>query len=281
LSLLAIPWLTGFYSKDLIIELAYVQYKFNGIFAFLLGSITAGLTAFYSFRLISLVFLNYPNSSKISYQKVHESNIIVVIPLLLLSIFSIFFGFIFYESFVGIGTDFLGNSINIQPIKISQIEAEFNIPLLLKLLPILLSIIGALLSIYIYNFSNQITNELIHTKLGQKIYSFLNGKYYFDILYNKYIIIGGLQIGYTISKELDRGALELIGPYGISLIINNLSKNIAKLDTGIITSYALYIVLSLIVLIFILFSPLLLNTSLINENEIRLIFIYLSALVLL
>jgi NADH-ubiquinone oxidoreductase chain 5 len=74
LSLLATPWLTGFYSKDLILELAYGAYSFSGIYAYILGSITAGLTAFYSFRLISLVFLTFPNSSKSIYTNVHESS---------------------------------------------------------------------------------------------------------------------------------------------------------------------------------------------------------------
>lgn len=281
LSLLAIPWLTGFYSKDLIIELSFVQYKFSGIFSYLLASITAGFTAFYSFRLISLVFFTVPNSTIYSYIKIHESNIIVIIPLFLLSIFSIIFGFIFFDLFVGVGTDFLGNSIIIKPQNIILIEAEFNIPILLKLLPVILSLIGSILAIYIYNFNNEFTNNLVENNIGLKIYNLLNSKYYFDIIYNNYIIFSGLQVGYTISKELDRGALELIGPYGLSILLTKLSKNIAKLDTGIITSYALYIILSLILIIFILFAPLLLNTSIINETEIRLIIIYLSALTIL
>jgi NADH-ubiquinone oxidoreductase chain 5 len=66
--------LTGFYSKDLIIELAYGQYSFNGSYAYILGSITAGITAFYSFRLISLVFLSIPNGSKFIYLNSHEAN---------------------------------------------------------------------------------------------------------------------------------------------------------------------------------------------------------------
>ena len=82
LSLLATPWLTGFYSKDLIIELAFAQYSFEGTFAFILGSLTAGLTAFYSFRLISLVFLTKPNGPKISYLHSHEATLAVIIPLL-------------------------------------------------------------------------------------------------------------------------------------------------------------------------------------------------------
>ena len=95
LSLLATPFLTGFYSKDLIIELAYAKYSFSGTFSYYLLSITAGLTAFYSFRLIMLTFLTTPNGSKIKYLNVHESSLIVIISLLTLSIFSIFFGYLF------------------------------------------------------------------------------------------------------------------------------------------------------------------------------------------
>ena len=102
LSLLATPWLTGFYSKDLIIELAYAQYSFSGTFAYILGSLTAGLTAFYSFRLISLVFLTVPNGPKISYLNSHEASLAVIIPLFVLALFSIFFGFVFSDLFVGV-----------------------------------------------------------------------------------------------------------------------------------------------------------------------------------
>src|SRR5271155_935514 len=106
LSLLATPWLTGFYSKDLIIELAYGLYSFSGTYAYILGSITAGLTAFYSFRLISLVFLTVPNGSRTVYLNSHEANISVIIPLFILALFSIFFGFVFSDLFVGVGSDF-------------------------------------------------------------------------------------------------------------------------------------------------------------------------------
>src|SRR3979490_1999969 len=91
LSLLATPWLTGFYSKDLIIELAYGQYSFSGTYAFILGSLTAGITAFYSFRLINLEFLTYPNGSRTNYLNSHEVNLSVIIPLFILALFSIFF----------------------------------------------------------------------------------------------------------------------------------------------------------------------------------------------
>lgn len=279
LSLLATPWLTGFYSKDLIIELAFGQYNFNGTFAFILGSLTAGITAFYSFRLISLVFLTKPNGSKLSYLNSHEANLTVIIPLFILALFSIFFGFIFSDLFVGVGTDFFKNSIFIHPNKISIIEAEFSLPLYIKLLPSILSIFGAILAIFLYHQNVKFLIGLTETSLGRKIYSFLNGKYFFDVIYNNYIISIGLQLGYIISKILDRGIIELLGPHGLATIFNNIGFNISKLDTGIITTYSLYITLGLLSILFLIFAPILIDTSLFNE--IRLIIIYFASLLLI
>jgi NADH-ubiquinone oxidoreductase chain 5 len=330
LSLLATPYLTGFYSKDLILELAFGQYNFSGIYAYILGSITAGITAFYSFRLISLVFLTTPNGNKQSYinsisaspkgqerelllSKKRESdpalavrggchlgeleklNLIVIFPLLLLALFSIFFGFAFSDLFVGMGSDFFQNSIFMHPKNISLIEAEFSLsapPLMepaktgyssysifFKLLPAILSFTGALSAFFLYHLPTIPLSfgeglllspllgdkqdkerglfliNLTNNKTGRNIYAFLNGKYYFDVIYNHFIIQSGLKLGYNISKEIDRGVIELLGPYGLSNYFYNAGKNLAKLDTGVITTYSLYITLALISLLFILFSP--------------------------
>ena len=266
LSLLATPWLTGFYSKDLIIELAYGTYSFSGTYAFILGSITAGLTAFYSFRLISLVFLTVPNGPIKSYLNVHEASNSVIIPLLMLSLFSIFFGYIFFDFFVGIGSDFLSNAINIKPNNISLIEAEFSLNLGIKLLPAILSFSGAALAIFLYHKNPLFIIELTDNNLGRKIYTFLNGKYLFDIIYNNYIISKGLQLGYNISKIIDRGIIEMVGPYGISNTTYSLGKNISTLDTGIITTYGLYVIIGLLSLIFVTFSSVLLDSTIIEPR---------------
>ena len=278
LSLLATPWLTGFYSKDLIIELAYGQYSFSGTYAFILGSITAGLTAFYSFRLICLVFLTVPNGPKQSYLNAHEANNKVIIPLFLLALFSIFFGFIFSDLFVGMASDFFSNAIFIKPNNISLIEAEFSLPLIIKLLPALLSLFGASLALFLYHKSPTFIIDLIDNFIGQKLYTFFNGKYFFDIVYNNYIINKGLELSYTISKVLDRGIIEMVGPYGLSQTLTNTGKNISKLDTGVLTTYSIYITLSLLSLIFLIFAPILIDTSLLNE--IRLFIIYIAALII-
>lgn len=278
LSLLATPFLTGFYSKDLILELAFGQYTFSGFYAYILGTITAGITAFYSFRLISLVFLTVPNGPKFNYLHSHESNLAIIIPLFILALFSILFGFVFSDLFVGVGSDFFGNSLFIHPNNISIIEAEFSLNLIIKLLPVILSLIGSVLAIYLYHNNPEFINQLTDYSISRKIYGFLNGKYYFDVIYNHYFISKGLLLGYTISKELDRGAIEFLGPYGLSTAFTNTGNNIAKLDTGIVTTYALYITLGLLSLLFVVFAPILIDVSMLSE--FRLVIIYLASIIL-
>jgi len=271
LSLLATPFLTGFYSKDLIIELAYGTYSFSRMYAFILGSITAGLTAFYSFRLISLVFLVSPNGNKQSYLNSHESSSAAIIPLIILSLFSIFFGYLFSDMFVGMGSDFFGNSLFIHPNNITLVEAEYSLSIWIKLLPSILSLIGASSALILYLKTPEIILSLTETSIGKKLYTLFNSKYYFDVIYNNYIFSNGFKFGYSISKLIDRGVIELVGPFGLSNSIYKLAKDISKLDSGVITTYALYITIGFIFFLFVLFSYLILDQN-INES-IRLIII--------
>lgn len=286
LSLAALPWLTGFFSKDLIIELSYGQYTLSGLFGYWLGTITAIFTSFYSFRLISTVFLTYPNAPKHYYNHTHESTSTILIPLFILALLSIFFGYVFSDLFVGLGTDFFNNSVFTHPNHISLVEAEFSLPLLTKLAPTIGTITTAFIALYLYHYT---PSFLIDLKLSNKtIYTFLNSKYYLDIIYNNYFIYGGLLRGYTIAKVIDRGTFELIGPYGLSSFLYTGAKIISKIDTGIITSYALYIVLAIITLTFVLFIPLI-ATQLFSTipytitftEEIRLSILYISTIFLI
>ena len=128
--------------------------------------------------------------------------------------------------------------------------------------------------------------------IGRKIYTFLNGKYLFDVLYNNYLISGALEISYNLSKLLDKGMIELIGPFGLSEGSYTTGHYISKLDTGVITTYALYITLGLISILFLLFgvSPALwdiaenleLNSnSYLNPYNIKLLLISLSSIIII
>jgi NADH-ubiquinone oxidoreductase chain 5 len=279
LSLMALPWLTGFFSKDLLIELAYSQYKFTSYFAYWAGTITAGLTAFYSFRLISLTFFTYPNGPRNDYVNISLSNgeadNFVVIPLTILVLFSIFFGYIGHDLFIGMGTDFPGASLFQHPGNVTLVEAEFAIPLFYKLLPAILSILGALLAIIMYNKYSLLLVQFKLSGIGQSLYTFFNGKYLIDIIYNGYIINGGLNIGYTIAKVLDRGFIEMIGPNGLAVNLISTGNNLSKLDSGIITTYALYMTLGIILILFYLFYPILLELPVPAIDSFRLVIIYL------
>lgn len=253
LSLMALPWLTGFYSKDLILELAYAQYELKGSIAWLLGTITAMLTAFYSFRLISLTFLGYPNAPKKSYNNVHEADIYVIIPLVFLSIFSIFFGYFASDLYIGLGSDLMGSSLFQHPNNVLLVEAEFSLPSLIKLLPAILTIIGAMSAVILYHKYPLFLLELTNNRLGLKIYTFLNGKYLLDVIYNKYIIRSGFNLGYTLSKTLDRGVFEYLGPLGLTLILYSSSNKLSKLDNGIITTYVTNFILSIFIIVFIIY----------------------------
>lgn len=257
LSLMAFPFLTGFYSKDLILESGAAQFMLSGSLVYWLGSISAGFTAFYSFRLISLTFFTVPNAPKGDYLHAHEAPIIIVIPLIILSIMSIVFGYVAKDAFVGVGSDFFGTALFQHPDHITLIEAEFGLTSIVKLLPMILSFSGAAASVYMYHLRPAFAISLTDNVIGRALYTFLNGKWLFDVVYNKYIIGGGLAIGHTLSKVIDRGAIEMVGPYGLTTMLTGTGKSIAQYDTGLITSYALYIILGLISFIFLLFAPIL------------------------
>ena len=273
LSLMAVPWLTGFYSKDLILEQAYGVYDFSGHVAYWLGTISACLTAFYSVRLISLTFMTYPNANKSVYLNTHDAPTIVMIPLIILSLLAIFFGYVGKDLFVGMGSDFFSMSLFTFPSNISLIEAEFGLSQIIKLLPAIGTILGASLALYLYHVQYVFTIGLTDSKMGQTLYRFFNGKYYVDVVYNYFIIFKSLNLGYTISKVVDQGFIELTGPYGISSSLSSASSHIAKLDTGYLPHYALYITLSVVSLVGILFTPTLFSTAI----DVRVVFVMFAA----
>lgn len=244
------------------------------------------ITAFYSFRLISMTFLTYPNAPKGDYEHTHEQPLIVVIPYVILSLLAIFFGYLAKDLFVGPGSDFLSSALFIHPTHITLVEAEFALPLFYKLLPAVGSLFGAATALLLYHRLPDFTVSLTQSKVGYMLYSFFNGKYYFDVIYNHYIINGALKLGLTTSKVLDRGLIEKVGPFGLTDSFYNTSRQMATLDTGIVTSYALYIILGFISLTLLLFVPVLAgvgsdNAGLVTESQehLRLILLFATALI--
>jgi NADH-ubiquinone oxidoreductase chain 5 len=249
LALIGFPFLTGFYSKDVILEVAYGKFNSQGHYSYLLGSVGAFLTAFYSTRLLYLTFLTKPNGYKSVICSAYDSSYQISIALAILSIPSIFIGYYTKDMIIGLGTDFWGNSLFVLSENMNMLDAEF-IPHLYKLLPVILSLSGASLSFLLYTFGVKWLFQFKISFIGKKFYNFLNKKWFFDKIYNEYIGQFFFKFGYSISyKIIDRGIFEIIGPMGFSSLIVKKSFLINKLQTGYIYHYTLIILVGATVLL--------------------------------
>lgn len=252
LALVGFPFLTGFYSKDVILEVAFAKYSNAGHFAYWLGTFAAFFTAFYSMRLSFLTFLSEPNGFKPVILGAHDSPIRMALPLFILAFPSIFIGYCSRDLFIGLGTGFWNNAIFIFPTNLNIIDAEFA-PQFFKLLPVCLSTFGASLALVLYTFSSKDLYSLKTSKIGRKLYNFLNKKWFFDKFYNEFINQKFLDFGYHVSyKAIDRGFIEMVGPYGLSKTVLSKSRVLSNLQTGSVYDYALWMfvgLLSMIILI--------------------------------
>lgn len=253
LSLMGFPFLTGFYSKDLILEVAAGSVTIGGTFVYWLGALSAFFTAFYSIRLLYLVFFDSAKGSRVITERAHEPSIFMTVPLVFLGFGSIFFGYFFKDAFVGLGTDFWNNSIFVLPENSIILESEF-IPAYIKLVPVVFSITGAWLSYTLFMGYGNTLFQLSLTKFGLLAYRFFNKKWYFDVVYNYFIVRSMLDFGYFITfKVLDRGFFEYAGPHGFLIIVNRIMYKISGVQSGYIYQYASVMFIGLISFISIIF----------------------------
>lgn len=247
LSLVAFPFMTGFYSKDFILESAYGQYYFSSIAVYVIAVIGAIFTTLYSVKVLYLTFLTNPNGSKAYYKHAHEGDLFLSLPLVILAIFSIFFGYITKDIFIGLGSSFfIDNSIFIHPVHEIMLDTEFAVPVLFKLLPLIFTITFSILALILSEFLPESLINFKFSKLGYNIFGFFNQRFLVEMIYNKYITNLVLRLGGQTTKVLDKGSIELLGPWGIELGLIKLSKNITSLSSGPVTRYALYILIGFI-----------------------------------
>ena len=237
LALMGFPFLTGFYSKDVILELAYGSYVIEGHFAHWLGSLSAFFTAFYSIRLISLTFLRDTNAPRAIISHVHEAPLPMALPLFILAIGSIFIGYISRDMMIGVGTDFWGNALFTHPQNLYMLEAEW-LDTSIKLIPLILSLSGAGSAFILYNFGFNYLYQLKTSTVGIKLYTFLNRKWFFDKVYNEFMNQNLLSFAYKHAyQNLDRGIIELLGPNGISTALYMKSLRITQIKMGYLFHY--------------------------------------------
>ena len=250
LALTGFPFLSGYYSKDAIIEFAYLNGSNLGYFASSIGIITAFLTAIYSWRLIFMTFHGKFKNNNLSKTEIKDSSLTILFPLIILALCSVSSGFLFKDFLIGNNYEnfWRDSLLIIKSFDHSQIPNW-----LLYTTPILVTL-SIPLSYYIY-IKNNIYLEKIKTNY-KPIYNFLLNKWYFDELYD-YVFVNPIKkIGLFFWKSGDIKTIDKFGPDGVSKIIKIISKKTVKFQSGYIYDYAfvMLIALSLLLTFFIFYK---------------------------
>ena len=249
LALTGFPFLSGFYSKDLIIEFAYLKGNTVGYYACGIGIFTAVLTSIYSWRLIFKTFHGEYNNKNQPISSMHESPLIMLVPLVILAAGSVLAGFVFKDLFLGLGSfsNFWQGSIFF----IEPLSTDHPPGYILYLTPALVTI-SIPISYYIFLKNKSFIEGLVNS--NKPIYSFLKNKWYFDELYEFLFIKSSKFLGKYFWKKIDGLVIDRFGPDGLSNLFKNLSIKAVKFQSGFIYQYAfiMLIGLSLILTIIII-----------------------------
>ena len=243
LALTGFPFLSGFYSKDAIIEFAYLRNSSLGNYAATIGIITAFLTSIYSWRLFFKAFHGPYNNKKIPLDETHESPLVMLIPLIFLGLGAVFSGYIFKSTFIGHhNNEFWQDSIFF----LNEIKHN-AIPLWFLLITPILVLISIPISFYFYILNPKVLEDFKKTNLP--LYNFLLNKWYMDEFYEKVFVNPAKIIGSFFWKKGDIGIIDKFGPDGISKLVKIISNKTGRFQTGFIYDYAFVMLLGLSILL--------------------------------
>jgi NADH:ubiquinone oxidoreductase subunit 5 (subunit L)/multisubunit Na+/H+ antiporter MnhA subunit len=249
LALVGFPFLTGFYSKDVILEVALTKPSSVGNFTHWLGCFGAFCTSFYSFRLIFLTFINITSSNKVYIENAHDAPVKMAVPLMILAVGSIFWGFFSRDAFLGLGTPLFMNTITTSFENLVSIDAEFASSSL-KNIPFFLTVLGSVLSFLLINCSfssKSVVFDYKMTKSYRNLYNFLSKKWHFDQLSSEFIVHRLMNFGYTISFQLlDKGNIEVFGAFGSSMKVLEFSRVTSLKQSGFLFHYSFFMVIGAI-----------------------------------
>lgn len=232
LALTGFPLTAGYFSKDAIIESAFVSHNPFALYGFILTVAAAGLTSFYSWRLVFKTFFGEPHDPA-HHAAAHESPLTMLVPLFVLAAGAIFAGFPFVELFVGHGVpEFFRESLKL---KDGILDEMHHVPLAVKWSPFVMMVVGAFVSYVFYIRSPYIPIEL--ARQHQPLYQFLLNKWYFDELYDLIVVRPTMWIGRMLWKLGDGRIIDgLID--GTSARVLDVTRNVIRLQTGYLYHYA-------------------------------------------
>ena len=234
LALTGFPMFAGYFSKDAIIESAYASHNPFATYAYLATVVAAGLTSFYSWRLIFKTFFGEPHDRE-HYEAAHEAPLTMLVPIGLLAIGSIAAGFPFKEIFTGPHgvEEFFRDSLKMNPHILEDME---HMPSLLAPLPFVMMLIGLAVSYLFYIRRPYLPADLANQQ--PLLYRFLLNKWYFDELYDFIFVRPAKWLGHFLWKVGDGKIIDGLGPDGVSARVLDVTRNAVKLQTGYLYHYA-------------------------------------------
>jgi NADH-ubiquinone oxidoreductase chain 5 len=278
LALMGFPFTSGFYSKDFILELAFGSSSSVSLFGYLCVYGAALCTAFYSFRLIIVTFLHVSNTNRSLIKYVLEPDFRMTIPLCFLLILSMFSGYLFRDTFVGMATHTINFSYEFSSLFESlSLNSEFLFAYE-KVLPFFGSIFASLLAVYFYVTAPAVFQFTVLGRVNlllRKLLFFFNKKWYFDVIYNTYLVYPLLRLGYHYTfKMIDRGIIELLGPTGLVRLWASATNFLNVLQSGFLFNYIFGMVLGVTLCVVFAF-----NLMYVDLSDITFILILLISFV--
>ena len=252
LGLTGAPLLSGYYSKDGIIEAAFVSQTEGHFYAFYLLVFSALLTSFYSWRLIFLTFNGKSNISTEIFSKIHESPKVMLFPLIILSILTIFSGIYFVDYFMSHDYQFLWQTAIYLSESNHVIESIHYVPKWVKYSPLVMMVLGLITAIIFYLIYPSIPKFL--SNKFNPLYKFLLNKWYFDELYELIFVRNISRIGNFLSNFGDKRVIDGFGPDGISSRVMDIAKQVSRIQTGYIYHYAFAMLIGLMLFITYFFA---------------------------
>jgi NADH-quinone oxidoreductase subunit L len=235
LALTGFPLTAGYFSKDAIIEAAFVGHSAVALYAYVCVVGAALLTSFYSWRLIFKTFHGEPHDRK-HWREAHESPMTMLIPLGFLAFGSIFAGLPFKEIFAGHGVEgFFRESLSFAKGN-TVLEAMHHVPLEIGLLPTLMMALGFLVAWHFYIRRPDIPVELARQHVV--LYKFLLNKWYFDEIYDALLVRPVKRLGLLLWKDGDGRLIDGFGPDGVSARVLDVTRNVVRLQSGYLYHYA-------------------------------------------
>jgi len=247
LALAGIPFFAGYFSKDMILEAAYGAHSTVGTFAFWLGIAAAFLTAFYSWRLLIITFHGKPRADHDTMHHVHESPMVMLVPLFVLATGALFAGYVGYDWFVGHDrAHFWGNAIFVLP-EHDSIEAAHHVPGWVPLLPLFVALSGIGGAYVAYLLKPELPGKIAST--FKPIYLFFYNKWYFDELYDLLFVKPSVVLGRILWKRGDGNIIDGLGPNGLAFLTRVVARRVAAVQTGYVYHYAFAMLIGVVAIV--------------------------------